>query len=292
MKGKRQLTFVLPSLKAGETFTLAASSEGLNPNRVFEWHDDASTEATLMYEDKSVMKYMYEPIDESSDKRRMETYKVFHHVYSPDGKELVTKGPGGLFPHHRGLFYGFNRISYDGKKADVWHCSNGCSQSHESSVIQVSGPVFGRHLVVVNWRGQDGKPFAQELREMTAYRINGSTMIEFNSRLESAGSNVRIDGDPQHGGFQFRASQRVPDETKAKTFYIRPDGKGKPGVFRNWSHKKDDKPVNRGHVNLPWNALNFWIGDNNYTCCYLDLETNPKEARFQRTRLRSIRIVL
>lgn len=279
-EGKRQLTFVLPSLKAGETLSLVASEEGLNPNRTFEWHDDASTEAELMYNNQNVMKYMYEPIDESSDQRRMETYKVFHHVFSPDGKELVTKGPGGLFPHHRGLFYGFNRISYDGKKADVWHCTNGCSQSHEKSVIQVAGPVFGRHLVVVNWRGPDGKPFAQELREMTAYKVNGSTMIEFNSRLESAGGKVRMDGDPQHAGFQFRASQRVPDETKAKTFYIRPDGKGKPGEFRNWSNKKDDTPINREHVNLPWNALNFWIGDNNYTCCYLDLDANPKEARF------------
>lgn len=279
-EGNRQLTFVIPALQAGQSMSLTAVAEGLNPSREFEWHDDASTEAALMHNGKNVIKYMYEPLDESNDQRRMETYKVFHHVYSPDGKELVTKGPGGLFPHHRGIFYGFNRISYDGKSADVWHCTNGCYQSHEKSVIQVSGPVFGRHLAVVNWRGQDGQPFAQELREMTAYKVNGATLIEFNSRLESAGGKIRLDGDPQHGGFQFRASQRVPDETKAKTFYIRPDGKAKPGDFRNWSHKKDDTETNLAHINLPWNAVNFWIGENNYTCCYLDLDSNPKESRF------------
>lgn len=278
--GKRQLTFVLPELAAGESLELTATKAGLNANRVFQWHDDAVGEAMLKYDDRNVMKYMYEPIDESSDQRRMETYKVFHHVFSPDGRELVTKGPGGLFPHHRGLFYGFNRISYDGKSADVWHCTNGAHQSHEKSVLQVSGPVMGRHLVVVNWRGKDGKPFAQELREMTAYKIDGATLIEFNSRLESAGSKVRLDGDPQHAGFQFRASQRVPDETKAKTFYIRPDGKGEPGKFRNWSAKKNETEINLKHVNLPWNGLNFWIGDNNYTCGYLDRDTNPKEARY------------
>lgn len=279
-QGNKQLTFILPSLQAGETMSLTATQTGLNANRVFEWHDDASTEAALKYDDADVLRYMYEPLDDSTKERIQETYKVFHHVYSPDGKEKVTKGPGGLFPHHRGLFYGFNRISYDGKTADSWHCKEGAHQSHEQSVVQVSGPVFGRHLVVVNWRGKDGKAFAQELREMTAYKVNGATLIEFNSRLESNGSKIRLDGDPQHAGFQFRASQRVPDETKAKTFYIRPDGKGEPGKFRNWSNKKDESKVNLAHVNLPWHALNFWIGENNYTCCYLDLESNPKESRF------------
>ncbi len=279
-KGNRQLTFVIPTLKAGETLALSATSVGLNANRVFEWHDDVSTEATLMHNGKNVVKYMYAPLDNSNEQQRIETYKVYHHVYSPNGQELVTKGPGGLFPHHRGIFYGFNRIQYDGKSADVWHCTDGCNQSHEKSVVQVAGPVFGRHLAVVNWRGKDGQPFAQELRELTAYKVNGATLIEFNSRLESAGGDVRLDGDPQHAGVQFRASQSVPDETKGKTYYIRPDGKGKPGEFRNWSHKKDDTEINLAHVDLPWNALNFWIGENNYTCCYLDLPTNPKEARF------------
>ena len=124
--------------------------------------------------------------------------------------------------------------------------------------------------MVVAWNGQDGKPFAHELREMTAYRINGSVLIEFASILESDVGPVKLDGDPQHAGFQFRASQAVPDKTKNLTYYIRPDGKGDPGKFRNWSAKKDETAINKQHVNLPWNALNFTIGDNNYTCCYLD----------------------
>ena len=226
------------------------------------------------------MKYMYAPLDETSEESRGKTYKVYHHVYSPNGEELVTKGPGGKFPHHRGLFYGFNRISYDGKKADTWHCRNGAFQSHKESVELLDGPLFGRNQVVIDWNGMDGKPFAREHREMTAMKIGEGTLIEFNSHLESLGADIRLDGDPQHAGFQFRASQRVPDETAAKTFYIRPDGKGQPGKFRNWSAKKNETEQNLAHVNLPWNALNFWIGENNYTCCYLDLDSNPKESRF------------
>ena len=278
---ERMVTFVLPELKANTTLKLKATSDGLTANRVFQWHDDEYGTAELQYADQPVMKYMYEPVDDSTPERRGETYKVFHHVYSPDGQQLVTKGPGGLFPHHRGLFYGFNRISYgDKKKADVWHCRNGESQTHQKMVRKISGPVFGSQLAVIYWHGQDGKPFAHELREMTAFRINGGTLIEFDSILESEVGPVKLDGDPQHAGFQFRASQAVPDKTKNLTFYIRPDGKGEPGKFRNWSAKKGESEINKSHVNLPWNALNFTIGDDNFTCCYLDHPDNPKESRF------------
>lgn len=279
--GDRMLTFILPELKADTELKLVATESGLTAYRQFEWHDDHYGTAELQYAGRPVMKYMYEPMDDSTPERRGETYKVYHHVYSPDGSELVTKGPGGLFPHHRGLFYGFNRISYgDKQKADVWHCKKGESQAHQKTLRTVAGPVFGSQLVVVAWNGQDGKPFAHELREMTAYRINGSVLIEFASILESDVGPVKLDGDPQHAGFQFRASQAVPDKTKNLTYYIRPDGKGDPGKFRNWSAKKDETAINKQHVNLPWNALNFTIGDNNYTCCYLDHPANPKESRY------------
>jgi hypothetical protein len=242
------------------------------------------------------MKYMYESLDDSTPERRGETYKVYHHVYSPDGSRLITKGPGGLFPHHRGLFFGFNRITHgDNQQADVWHCKKGESQSHEESVRQVGGPIMGRDVNRIDWRGQDGKPFAEELREMTAYRIGGSTLIEFSSILKSLGGPVVLDGDPQHAGFQFRASQDVPDKTKAQTFYIRPDGKGEPGKFRNWSAKQQESKVNSNHVNLPWNAVSIVLPverrkpgsrtemesvDQRFTVCYLDHPDNPKPARF------------
>ena len=289
--GMNQLTFILPSLNKGQNLELVATEAGLNPARTFQWHDDQSTTAELRYGDIGVMTYMYQPLDEGSKELREQTYKVYHHVYSPRGDRLVTKGPGGLYPHHRGLFYGFNRISYDGRQADVWHCNNGESQTHEKTFSEIEGPMFGRHTVAINWNGRDGKPFAREIREMTAYKIGGNTLIEFDSILDTAGSTIKLDGDPQHAGFQFRASQEVPDHTKDKTFYIRPDGKGKPGEFRNWSANQNETEINKSHVNLPWNTLCFELpgkddADFNkqpnsiYTCVYLDRPTNPKPARF------------
>ena len=295
VKGVYELQFVLPELAKGDSLELAASKSGLNPNRLFQWHDDGSTQAELQFGDRPVIKYMYEPVDDSSKQRRGETYKVYHQVYTPDGSRLITKGPGGLFPHHRGLFYGFNRISYGGQKADVWHCSKGESQGQRKSLEQVGGPVMGRDLNAIHWRGQDGQPFVSEVRETTSRKIGTATMIDFHSTLENVSEHtIEFRGDPQHAGFQFRASQDVPDHTKHLTYYIRPDGVGEPGKFRNWSGKKNESELNRNHINLPWNALCMALPKDaenaqgklaetdvdRFTVCYLDSPDNPKPSRF------------
>ena len=39
----------------------------------------------------------------------------------------ITKGPGGRYTHHRGIYFGFNKTAY----GDFWHCPD-VSQRHES----------------------------------------------------------------------------------------------------------------------------------------------------------------
>jgi hypothetical protein len=271
----RELHFVLPELAAGKTLQLKGIVADSPAKEGFVWSDTPGKSAELRFGDRPVLCYMYEAPDNSSPERRLETYKPYHHVYDPEGKRLVTKGPGGLYTHHRGLFYGFNRISYGGKSADTWHCNRGESQSHEGFLAQEAGPVPGRHLAAIDWHGQDGAVFAKEQREMAVYHTPGGLLVEFASRLASTVGEVKLDGDPQHAGFQFRASQDVPDKTSKLTYYLRPDGKGEPGKFRNWSANGDKE-----FANLPWNALSFVLDDERLTCCYLDRPQNPKEARF------------
>lgn len=269
----RELHFVVPKLEAKQEVTYEVNFEKPASGETFAWKDTPDKYMDLAYGDKPVLRYMHERVDNSSKERRSETFKVYHHVYNQDGTRLLTKGPGGLFPHHRGVYYGFNKISYDGKTADTWHCNNGESQTHEGEVSREAGRVLGRHTVKIDWHGKDDKVFAKELREITVYRTNAGTLLEFASRLESAAGPVKLDGDPQHAGFQFRASQDVPDKTKAQTYYLRPDGKGEPGKFRNW-------PGDKMHANLPWNALSIVLDGQRYTVCYLDRPENPKESRF------------
>jgi hypothetical protein len=274
-KQNAELVFLAPELKAGQTLQVKATIIDQAPDKpVAEWKDTPGEYTDLLFNGRPVLRYMYAKLDETNKETRSATFKPYHHVFDPAGTRLITKGPGGLFPHHRGLYFGFNRISYGNKQtADTWHCNNGEFQSHEQFLASEAGPVLGRHTVQIDWHGKDGKTFARETREMTAYNTAGGTLIEFASRLESLVGPIKLDGDPQHAGFQFRATQDVPDKTKAHTYYLRPDGKGEPGKFRNW-------PNDKQHVNLPWHALSIVLDGKRYTIAMLDRPENPKEARF------------
>jgi hypothetical protein len=277
----REIHFVLPHLPAGESLRLRAilATDAPSSPRGFVWHDDPGNHIDLLFGTRPVVTYHYERLDESTPASRVRTYKVFHHLYSPRGDRVVTNGlsddPKVHSPHHRGIFYGFNRISYgNNRTADLWHCTNGAYQEHDRFLASEAGPVLGRHRVAISWHGQDNA-FAQEERELTVYNVPGGQLVEFASRLRSLAGKVRIDGDPQHAGFQFRAHNDVDAMTAAETVYVRPDGVGKPGETRNW-----DPKARQGPVNLPWNAMSFVLGGKRYTVAYLDHPENPKEARF------------
>ncbi len=273
-KGKKELHFILPELAKGKSAELTAvlSAKRLGGG-AFCWFKLPIHCIDLCYvragKFVSVLRYMCLPYDKENTH---DTYKVFHHVYAPDGSAIITKGPGGKFTHHRGIFYGFSRTSFEGGKCDIWHCK-GAHQSHEGVIAEEGGPVLGRHTVAVDWHAGD-KVFANEKRELTVYNTPGGRLIEFASRLSSPGGKVKLDGDPQHAGFQFRASQKVAEGDQKNTYYLRTDGKGKPGETRNWG-KGNDECANR-----PWNAMSFVIDGKRYTAEYIDKPTNPKEARY------------
>ena len=275
-----EVHFVLPRLGAGESLQLKATFSTRPASAGgFTWRDQPGHHTDLMLGERKVVTYHYERLDESTPASRVRTYKVFHHVFSLDGDRVVTGGlnddPKVHSPHHRGIFYGFNRITYgDGKRADTWHCTDGAFEQHERFLASEQGPVLGRQRVVISWHGKD-TAFAEEERELTVYNVPGGRLIEFASQLRSIAGRVRIDGDPQHAGFQFRAHNDVDAYTTNQTIYIRPDGVGKPAETRNW-----DPQTRKGPVNMPWNAMSFVLGGKRYTVAYLDHPSNPKEARF------------
>jgi hypothetical protein len=273
-----ELVFILPELKAGQTRTfsvLKTFPENGTPAQ-FYWKDTPGDHTELRYK-QPILRYMYTPFDDSTKETRDLTYKVYHHIFAPGTDQLITKGPGGLYPHHRGLFFAFNKVSYGEDKADVWHCTGDAYQSHDGFVESTTGTLLGRHRVKVGWHGPGKKTFAEEERELSAFRFFDGHLIEFASIVRTTVGPVRLDGDPQHSGFHFRASNEVAEQSQnkePKTYFLRPDGKGKIGEERNW-----DPKTKKGPVNLPWNAMSFVVGGKRYTVVYLDHPDNPKEAR-------------
>jgi hypothetical protein len=287
-KVNRELQFIVSSLRANATLELETVLNTEEPDAIldksipdFHWTNTKDESHQLDLGTTPVLRYVCKPLDTSSKDSRDETFKVFHHLFDPAGKQLVTGNgdKGDRYPHHRGLFYGFREVTYDEKKkVDIWHCPV-AYQEHEKTLATEAGPVLGRHRVLIAWHGEGKDVFAYEERELTVYHLPGGTLVEFASRLKTTGGTVKLDGDPQHSGFHFRAAQEVAahalDKTKKpETIYIRPDGEDKPGATRNWEKGKDET-----HKNLPWDAMSFVLGDKRYTAAYLDHPNNPKEAR-------------
>lgn len=247
----------------------------------FTWTGPNGEFKELRFNGRPVVRYINKPYDNTTGDTHQLTKKVFHHVFDPTGKQIITKGPGGLYSHHRGLFYGFSKMGYgEGKTADLWHCNYGESQRHVKVLRQEFGSVVGRHQIEISWHGKDAGIIAREHRMLSAFNVPGGTLLEFESRLRSEVGPLTIDGDPQHAGFQFRASQELADKTKDQTYYLRPDGRDKPGVTRNWGHKTIGEEINKKTENLPWNAMSFVVGGKRYTAVYLDHPGNPKPARY------------
>jgi hypothetical protein len=283
---KQCLVFVLPKLKAGETAYL-------RPNVVnyvvappqFQFVEKPGQPLDLLFvavnSKRPVVQYFNLPHDPAD---HFYTFKPFHHVYDPvTGTTLLTSGSyktnkEGQFPHHRGLFFGFNRISYGDKQtADIWHGTDGVFSQHDKLLATETGEVFGRQRAEISWHGKDGKTFATEEREVTVYAVPGvtGTLIDWSTVLSTRLDKVRLDGDPQHAGFHFRANMEVAKNGKDNTYFLRPDGKGKPGETRNWEPKNPDRRT----INLPWNVMSFLVGGQRYTVLRINHPDNPGETR-------------
>ncbi|MDF1656016.1 MAG: PmoA family protein [Verrucomicrobiales bacterium] len=249
----------------------------------FSWKDTEGKYLDLTHGSRSIARYVYEPVDDSSIERRNETYKPFCHIYQWwSGDNFITKGPGGKYPHHRGIYYGFSRISYTDdagvkhEKVDNWHCRK-AAQVHREFTDKVATKDSASFTSRIDWLGDNGTAFASESRSMTFSLQNKDIVIDFTSTLTPLISSLLLDGDPQHAGFQFRASQEVFEKTAKATYFIRPDsGIGKPGVTINWSSKTDNEQTR----DLPWKGMAFRLKEKTYTVAYLDALSNPKPARY------------
>ena len=285
---RRDLHFVVPE-QAG---TWRITAIHLNAPPKFAWKDQKGEFAELSWSGIPVMRYVYKAYDNSTPEARDKTYKVFHHLYDPEGKRFVTNGGNTndplpkdlkkdlLYPHHRGLMYAFNKITYGGNKpCDTWHAKPGDThEQHAGFISSEAGALLGRHRVAITWHGEKNDIFAKEERELTVYKIGKGMLVEFVSRLKTVGPPVKLDGDPQHAGFQFRAHNDVHQQKAAdQTYYLRPDGKGGFGkkAERNW-----DPKTGTGPVDLSWDAVCFVLDGKRYTLEYMDHPKNPHPSRW------------
>lgn len=163
------------------------------------------------------------PYDDSSKEAREQTYKVYTHIMDFAGKEPITKGAGGQYTHHRGLFIGWRVTTVGDKKFDTWHMTD-CYQAYTKYAGASGGADQNAQALEIEWRDLDDKPFIREMRQVNAYAgSDGIRIFDFASILTALDEDITLRGDSHHAGMQVRLSNEVA-ENPEKTVYILPEG--------------------------------------------------------------------
>ncbi|MDP8246046.1 MAG: PmoA family protein [Candidatus Hinthialibacter antarcticus] len=267
--GRVKVWWMVDSLQKESSKVYSISFEYAPPAQKFSWSSEEKIGMDLSYGDRTLLRYMhpsYDPNDVESTK------KPFHHVFDPTGAHLITKGVGGKYSHHRGIFFGYNKVYIGGDVVDIWHARNGEHSVHREVVRESVGAVFGEQVLLIDWKDAKGKPFIQETRTLRVYQpADDQFLVEFWTELQSLRGHIRLEGDRQHAGVQFRAAQEVAEHENT-TRFLRPD---------IWKHLEPEKANNaENFVDLPWNAMQFTVEDTRYTAAYLTDPANPDGARF------------
>lgn len=250
-------------------FVLLSAATSAFAEGKFQWkNDEEKGTADLTLGGKPVLRYMY-AFDNSTPERFHETYKVYHHVFGPQSGEQITKGAGGQYTHHRGLYVGWRAVKVGKKSLDFWHCKNGVSLRHVKFNEMAGDATRGSMEAVIAWADEDGKTIVEETRRIVVARGDANQwVIEWTTSLVSKAGDIVLDGDHAHAGFQFRAANNVAETNKAT--YLRPDGfPQSPGATN---------PDN--HNNLGWLAMTYPLGENRYTVEYFEDPSMPRPARF------------
>ena len=198
--------------------------------------------------------------DPSSKESRLETYKVYTHVFDPAGKEPITKGAGGQFTHHRGIYLGWSKTRFSGKSVDSWHMK-GCVQVYKKILAQDTEDDHAKLSILVHWQTDAGDVFIEEEREQIFKRVDGDGAyleVDVHSILKAPSADVELNGDPEHAGCQFRPSNAV-SKNKSARYLFHEDG-------------IDPKKVK----DLPWVAESFQIDDKKYFAQHISHPSIPE----------------
>jgi hypothetical protein len=198
--------------------------------------------------------------DVATKESRLETYKVYTHIFDREGAAPITKGAGGLFPHHRGIFLGWSKTKFGGKGIDSWHMK-GCVQVYQKILSQETSDSSAKINTLIHWQTDAGEVFLEEQRTQTFTLIEGGgdyLQVDFHSELSAPLADVELNGDPEHAGFQFRPSQEVATNKSAKYLF-----------HKDGLNLKKDK-------DLPWVAESFQTGGKQYFVQYICAPSNPK----------------
>lgn len=256
------LCVLFPSVSAVEFDPTAAVAQA---PAGFTLADTDGSHLDIRLNGKNVARYMY-AWDVSTPERRHETYKPYLHVFDGDGERLITKGAGGSFTHHRGIFIGWNRIQFNGRSYDRWHMNQG-EMVHQSFVSREAGPESAEFSARIHWNDENQEPLLIEERTLRfqrppdAAQVPGRLLIDFTTTLTAHRGAVNLNGDPEHAGVQFRPADEVEVE---KTLY----------------HFPKENAVPQKDLDYPWVGETFTLDGVRHSVVHMNHPGNPEGTRY------------
>ena len=251
---KLKTTFALGLSLLGASALHAAHAD-------FALKDTTGQYLDILQDNKIVGRYMY-AYDKSTKEKQNETYKPYLHIFDAEGKAPITKGVGGQFPHHRGIFIGWNKISFNGKNYDRWHMSGG-EQVHQKFTTQEADANGATITSLVHWNDEKGQPIVVEERTMSFRKAPAPAyaLVDFTSKLSAPNGDVELNGDREHAGVHFRPAAELAAK---ETVYVFPKEGAKPMPDRDYA----------------WVGETFTLNGARYSVAHVNHPGNPKETQY------------
>ncbi len=235
----------------------------------FELKDTAGKHLDVVLDGRIVARWMY-AYDNSSPERLHETYKPYLHIFSAEGAKPITKGAGGKYSHHRGIFCGW-KVNVAGKTYDFWHILkdlNGCRKNfgkpshlmlHQKVLDRKDAADQASFTALIHWNDPASNALIEEARTMTFTRRPAPAIIQVDlvTRLKAVAGDAKFGGDPEHAGCQYRPANEVDAK---KTQYLFPAG------VTDVKKERD----------LPWAACRHTIEGKTYSVLHVNHPDNPK----------------
>ncbi|MGV3771631.1 MAG: DUF6807 family protein [Verrucomicrobiales bacterium] len=197
--------------------------------------------------------------------------KPYLNVHAPDGTLLTEWNAAQPFPHHRGIYIGWNKISSDLGSFDLWHFNNGGEMRVKTISTRSYSNSGNKDKAVIEagieWRAKpegesESKILLTERRTMAITPMGEETQVDISFKLKAA-RDLTLGGDLQHSGVHFRASHTVAEREKETSYLWEPSVKGPGGKAKSDQFK--------------WVRFFFPIGDKWYSATQHNHPQNPVE---------------
>ena len=195
--------------------------------------------------------------------------RYHQQIVLPGGTDFVTRGEGpGLYPHHRGVFLGWNQTRHGSRTTDFWHCRNGARIVRESASARFASGALTRTATLA-WIDGSGQTVLRESRR-TRIEAEGEDVVvlDYDIELHATAGEVVLDGDAQHAGFHFRAADEVAARPEATAV-----------VFAEGARELTDVPASAkgaAFADARWVAQRYTIAGRPCTVLHLDHPGNPR----------------